>query len=125
MAELAKSRKNTHPKCLPLFFVGRAIPASLVRAARREINLQLGAAQSGVDKFKAKISEAHPAITDLARASMVPFLLDERNRAVTPKRSVGRFLTPLAHLHVLMAHLHVDHLEHRFLSAPLKKRRPR
>ena len=53
-----------------------AIDAELVRAARREINRELGAAQT-TDAFKNKTFASHPAILALVKDSVVPLLLAE------------------------------------------------
>lgn len=54
-----------------------AVPQRLVRAARQEINRQLGSSASSADHFKGKASPDHPAITDLFNRSMLPFVLRE------------------------------------------------
>ena len=52
-----------------------AVPLPLVHNARKEINRELGGAHAnsgdsgGVDQIKARVSQAHPAITDLVKAS--------------------------------------------------------
>ena len=54
-----------------------AISQDLVRAARKEINRELGASSGGADQFKAKTFAHHPAILDLVRRSSVSYILAE------------------------------------------------
>ena len=55
-----------------------AIAPELVRAARREINRELGSASGGSDAFKAKTFAHHPAIVDLIKVSfLLPLHLRE------------------------------------------------
>jgi len=54
-----------------------AIPQSLVKAARMEINRELGTGEKNIEAYKSNTSSDKASIINLVRSSIIPFLLQE------------------------------------------------